>query len=201
MLPHEWKSVWITLSALHADVAEHGDKATSFVFGLIFPFAIGAAISAFLLPSTLTDVPNDKETIVSAASGILAFTGILVGFLVTLILFTGRFSYPEDTMLEELQFYVDRTKYLLYSQSVTIFAAIITTALVFIWCILVAGEAENISLLVLGHTIGGFTSICLFRTLLLPLQIYEMHVSWMEAMLESRRKAIEKEYEPSNRIE
>ena len=194
MLPHDWKSAWITFSALHADVRDHGDKISSFLLSLLLPFAVGAGISLYLLPDALADVPNDKEAIVSVASGILAFTGILVGFLVTLILFTGRLSYPENTKIEELQFYVDRTRYLLYSQTVTLFAAILTTALVIVWCVLVAGEANKITLIIIGHAIGGFTCVSLIRTLLLPLQIYEMHIAWMEAILEARREAIKREY-------
>lgn len=194
MLPHDWKSAWITFSALHDDVAEHGDRAASFVFSMLLPFAFGVIVSTWILPDALANPPRDKETIVSVASGILAFTGILVGFLVTLILFTGRFSYPESTKIEELQFYVERTRYLLYSQTVTLFAAIVTTALVIVWCILVAGEANKTTLLIIGHTIGGFSAISLTRILLLPLQIYEMHISWMEAMLEARREAVESEY-------
>lgn len=199
MLPHDWKSAWSTFSALHADVREHGDKISSFLLSLLLPFAIGVGISLYLLPDALADIPNDKETIVSAASGILAFTGILVGFLVTLILFTGRLSYPDNTRIEELQFYVDRTRYLLYSQTVTLFAAILATALVIVWCVLVTGEANKTTLLVIGHTIGGFTCVSLIRTLLLPLQIYEMHISWMDAMLEARREAIAREYAPEKK--
>ena len=194
MLPHDWKSAWSTFSALHADVAEHGERAASFLVSFFLPFLVGVVVSILILPPALVDVSRDKETIVSLASGVLAFTGILVGFLVTLILFTGRLSYPKKTGIEELQFYVDRTRYMLYSQIVTLFSAIITTALVLIWSVLVAGNFNISSILIMGHCASGFFSVCLIRSILLPLQIYEMHVSWMNALMAARRDEIEKEY-------
>jgi len=185
-------SALYSLRLLREEVRLHGDHWAQVGFGFSIPSGIGLAIAWWLLPAALTQ--TDKASMLAVAAGVLAFAAILVGFVVTLMLFTGRIELPSSAQVEVVAGFADRTRYLLYSQAVTLFAATILSALVILFCIMVAAGSERLSLLCIGLAIGGFTSMCLFRACLLPLQIYEIHVAGLQMLIDKAQDELSKKY-------
>ncbi|WP_111266308.1 hypothetical protein [Marilutibacter maris] len=108
---------------------------------------------------------------------LLAFSALVVGFIVALMLFTGTVGNMAALSLEQLQAHTARIKYLLVSQTTTLAAALLTTISAIVWLILFSVSAQKLLIDVNSGLIGGFMLITLIRTVLLPLQIFELHAA------------------------
>lgn len=192
VIPHDLKGAVATWRMLRSEVVRHGDRFASIAFGFGMPFALGAALSLALLPQGLT---GDRLGLMTSLSvGLLAFVGILVGFLVTLMLFTGRFEVPADSTFEETKRYVARVSYLLYSQALTLVASILTAALALVWTFMLVTMETHGALLIVGSVLGGFASVAMIRAFMLPLQIFEMHRAWMDSVIRAKKDSTNARY-------
>ncbi|WP_185761820.1 hypothetical protein [Xanthomonas phaseoli] len=196
MLPHDVKSAFATLKHLRARVGEHRETRAQFIFAAIL------LIAGFLLTWALVPTAPDlkKEGVASGllavAAGALAYAAILIGFVVNLMLFSGRLENPDSYSPEQLDVMVPRLRYLLYSQMVTLFAAIGLSAMTLLGSLVVAAEVGRVALSPILLLSGGFAFLCVVRTALLPLQIYELHETSFGSMLGSSRKAARSRHAP-----
>lgn len=190
MLPHEWKAAGSSLRDIQAEVKRHREEWRQIAMGFALPMAGGALLGWWLLPKAVnTAVSSDSAaSLLAVAAGLLAFSAILIGFVVTLMLATGRVEISKEVQYEEVVQIVGRTKYLLYSQAVTLFAAIILCGLVVIWSLMVAGKFDVVWVKIIGSVAAGFTGLCLVRSLLLPLQIWELHSAGLDYLLRKQRR-------------
>jgi len=171
------QAAWSTLAAMHA--AHRGP----FV-ALWLPFLIGAVIAALVVP--LLD-GADPTAAMSIMGALVAFGGLLVGFVVTLMLFTGHSIDFETLTYEQVDAYTRRIKYLLVSQAVTLLSALMLAVLAVVWMTLYAIGASLAAMYGVGAALGGFGMLCLVRMVWLPVQVFELH----EAGLEGARKRAE----------
>ncbi|MBO2930907.1 hypothetical protein [Metapseudomonas otitidis] len=114
-------------------------------------------------------------------SAMIAFCGVIIGFVITSMLFSGRSEYAERLSLEQVKKYCLKTKYMLLSQSNTLFSYIFCSAFLIASMILLKmGALESfryfISLSMAFLFLGGY------RTLILPYQIYEVHSFALESI-------------------
>ena len=196
MLPHEWRAARDSFRDLRSEVLKHKEAAAQFALGFIAPFGLGAAISWTLLPATIARVAQGSGAaeLLAVAAGVLAFAAILIGFVVTLMLSTGKVELPSHIQYEEVEKFLERTKYLLYSQAVTLFAAIVLCGVIVVWSLMVAAGLDSRILVPVGAIAGGFTGICLIRSMLLPLQIWELHRAGFDYLLASWRRASDEKH-------
>ncbi|WP_447784351.1 hypothetical protein [Stenotrophomonas bentonitica] len=189
MLPHDISTAVTTLKRLRGQVGEHKEAAAQLIFALAF-MILGAGITWFFAPSSSKLVDASSGALLAVAAGALAYAAILIGFVVNLMLFSGKIESAGDYSPEELELVVDRIRYLLYSQMVTLFAAIGLSAMTLLMSLLLAAGEWGLGARVVLAATGGFALLCIVRTAVLPLQIYELHeASFLSLLLQSRKAA------------
>ena len=106
-------------------------------------------------------------------NAIIAFAGVIIGFVITAMLFSGRSQYLTKMTYEQTLLYAHKTRYMLMSQINTLFA--------FLMCLLFSvltmvsiksGYLHAPTALVFA---SGFFVLGCYRILLLPFQIYDVH--------------------------
>lgn len=185
-VPYEWAIAGHTLAEMAQTLGHMRASSLRFLVGSGIPFALGAGVG-LLLRSQMADA--DASTRVAVAAGILAFTGILIGFTVTLMLFTGRIDRAAEMSVAYLYAYAARIRALLVSQATTLFIAVITGVVTLVWTLLLASTPVHAGTVPTGVVLAGLTAVCLARTFLLPFQIYELHETWLRDLLLDREQA------------
>lgn len=182
LLPEEWRTAAETLSAMNRVAGPLSRSYPRSLVAFVVPFACGAAPASLFMPSLAASA--DATVPMSIMAGILAFGGLLVGFVVTLMLFTGRLENPSRLSFEQAEAYVGRIKYLLASQAMTLFAALMLSLLAVVWMVLFAMKVAPASMVVVGIVLCGFGGVCLMRMFLLPMQIFELHEEALDDAIE-----------------
>jgi len=188
--PVEWRTL---LSMMSAWEAESGrvEIVRRFALGFVLPFLLGAVPSYFFMPRLLG---ASEQLLLALMAAFIAFGGIVAGFVVTLMLFTGRIDNSGDMNYEAAKGFSVRLKFLLASQAATLFSSLMLCFSSSAWIIV---RGMN-----LGHWIVGFfwvivfglMMLCLVRMLALPMQIFEMHESWLDALIDSKEEQVNKKY-------
>lgn len=181
IVPMEW-ATWGTVSSeMVRWRAPNRDERRRGLLFAVGTFALGSIPAALLS----TQVAALSEGALAAIfGGFLAFSGLLAGFLVTLMLFTGRLGATDGLDIEALRNYGSRLRYLLVSQAVTLVCAMSVAMLAIFYLIISFGSAP---LLVHSTTLallGGCLVQCVARSLLLPVQIFELHDAHLDDELE-----------------
>lgn len=122
-------------------------------------------------------------------NAIIAFSGVIIGFVITAMLFSGRSQFLGKLTLEQAHRYVLKTKYILMSQMNTLFA--------FLMC-LVFSLLTMLSLktsLVFSKDFSiffaaGFFFLGCYRMLILPFQIYDIHSFALNNLLEDSAEEV-----------
>ncbi|UYZ82954.1 hypothetical protein MTZ49_10065 [Entomomonas sp. E2T0] len=139
---------------------------------LILPIIIGCVIGWIITYNLKSTQYEDINNIISIIITILT---VLSGFMVTLMLFTGRTSGAKTLTVDQISLYINKVSYLFFSQTLTLFIHIVCIILCLIWFIFQETTTNptilNISLI----TCIGFFNLSLLRILILPFQIYEIH--------------------------
>lgn len=144
----------------------------SLVLNLVFLVAGGAV--GYMLSIDAQDKILDS---------LLSFCAIVIGFVITAMLFSGRNQSADKLGLEQARVYALKTKYILVSQTQTLIA--------FLFCVgfsLFAIMCKNSKLssvdsqLVFALAMGYF-SLGVYRTIFLPFQIYDVHSFALESLI------------------
>ncbi|KAA8739139.1 hypothetical protein FE275_19430 [Pseudomonas koreensis] len=159
--------------------------------GSLFPIVLGGGIGwwAVINNADLKSVESLKDVV----TNVLTFASVLAGFMVTLMLFTGRTSGTKLLTVDQAPEYVQKVTYLLFSQAFTLIIHIGCIVLCVAWLFMLGVKSSPAVGLWLLVAVFGVVSLSLFRTVLLPFQIYEVHLFELEAMLEEKYR----EYEES----
>jgi hypothetical protein len=190
-LPSEW-ATW-------GDVAgemgrfrspDRREKVRNRLFSVLI-FALGAIPGALASPAV---VELSEGALGAIFGGVLAFCGLLVGFLVTLMLFTGRLGAVQSLSFEDLRSYGSRLRYLLVSQAVTLAFAMICAVLCISYLIVYFLGAPLLLHSVNLAMLLGFLMLCLARSALLPIQIFELHDAHLHDELSAKAEDNNKKY-------
>ncbi|MCW2290915.1 hypothetical protein M2262_000965 [Pseudomonas sp. BIGb0408] len=103
----------------------------------------------------------------------IAFSGIIIGFTITSMLFSGRSQYLTKLTYEQTILYAHKTRYMLMSQINTLFAFLM--CLLFCMLSMVSMKSGILEKSVVIAAASGFLTLGCYRILLLPFQIYEVH--------------------------
>ncbi len=135
-----------------------------------------------------------ENTLFALLAGVIALGSLLAGFMVTLMLFTGRIEQASALTLEELQAYARRIKFLLSSQAQTLFAAVLSAVFAIVWLCFFALSLDVAAQRIVGAVCFGFTAVALLRCILVPLQIYEIHEATLDDAVADRIKQEQEKY-------
>lgn len=171
ILPPEWSNAFATLKVMNGAAPRTPVGAAA--FGWLAPFLVGA-VGSYFFAIRLAE-PARVGTLLAILAAVLAFGGLLVGFLVTLMLFTGRLHSLDGMKLEVVKGYAARVRYLLASQASSLGSALVMSLLSVIAMLLAGVEAPQVSTALMSAATFGFFTVCAVRSLLLPMQIYELH--------------------------
>lgn len=137
------------------------------------PIAIGAGVGYWL--SSFEMVPQRIDAIRSVVTGILTFVAVLAGFMVTLMLFTGRTDGAKSLRVDAAELYVEKVTYLLFSQALTLAIHLLCALCCIAWLMLQGSDVVDWAERALLIATFGLLALSMLRALLLPLQIYEVH--------------------------
>jgi len=156
----------------------------------VVPISLGAALGYWLSEGGAQGA--QAVALKDIMTGIMTFISVLAGFMVTLMLFTGRSGGAKLLSVDQAPLYVEKITYLLFSQAVTLAVHIVCILACLIWLIVQShGQA-----MVLGQWLFvisiGLLILSMFRTLLLPFQIYEVHHFELTAMVEEKNEEFRK---------
>ncbi|WP_273228711.1 hypothetical protein [Pseudomonas kuykendallii] len=143
------------------------------LFAAAVPFLIGGGASFLLVPDV--SALQDKSQLKDVITNVMTFSSVLAGFIVTLMLFTGRTEGANSLDVDQANNYISKVKYLIFSQIVTL---LVYLACIFscLWWLIVFGlQLKSCYLSMSWHSTAGLLLLSIFRTVLLPLQIYEVH--------------------------
>jgi hypothetical protein len=188
VIPPEWAAVRAAARAMHDVTDDKGSLVRAFLNAGI-PFVLGASISA-PFADAVANGTIASEMVNGVLASVSAFGGILVGFLINLMLFTGRVQSRAETSFEVVREAVKRVKYLLVSQTSTLLAAIGMVVFTILWLALIALAVDQFIVVLVGAMLGGFTGLALVRTILLPFQIFELHEYTLDDAVEEAKLRI-----------
>lgn len=153
----------------------------------VLPLVAGG-VTAYLVLSKAS-VQSSPEGLDSVVSSILTLASVLAGFMVTLMLFTGRTTGTSSLTVDQLPRYIDKITYLIFSQAFTLFILIFTSMLCIMWMV-ISSETTAWSpyIIIFGAVISGFIVLSLLRVILLPFQIYEVHRFELDSIYEEKVK-------------
>lgn len=170
----------------------HGATRTSrFWIKQIFAAAVPVAGGSYL--TWILSSPElclNQETIRSIIFGVMTLSSVLAGFLVTLMLFTGRSPSATALTLDQTENYVGKVKYLLFSQAATLVIHLLVITIAIAWLIAEAASSGIILQRVLLSCFAGTLLLSLVRTLLLPFQIYEIHEFELNSLISEKKNKI-----------
>lgn len=128
-------------------------------------------------------------------NAVIAFDGVIMGFVITAMLFSGRSQYATKMTYEQTLLYAHKTRYMLMSQINTLFAFLMCL----LFCVLTM-VAIKVHLKVengfLDKTVpvvlaSGFFALGCYRILLLPFQIYDVHSFALDSLVaETEEKVV-----------
>jgi len=184
LIPDEWQSLPALLRQILGIVGKTSHAYLKMLVGFALPFAAGSALGLYAIPMT----PSTSEALIR---GVLSFAGLLSGFMVTLMLFTGRTEKTDSLSLEAAREYRDKVIYLLWSQTQTLVFSL-TTALMSVLWMLAESRSNSLMLEILTVGLFGFLAVALVRTVLLPLQIFDLHQFALNMMVSEKADALRK---------
>lgn len=176
-----------------------GRGPAAFVRALV-AFALGFAVGAvpalwFAGPLSAT---KDSGSALGIMSALLAFGGLLTGFVASLMLFSGRLENPSRLTFEMAVAYRARLRFLLASQASTLVASLLQCVLAVSWMVLYAIHCAHASLAFLAVVVFGFAGVCVLRMLLLPMQLFELHEEALDAAVSILEEEARARYAPTD---
>jgi len=187
-IPDDWQSATKARSDIIQQSKQPQNGKAKQIVAFVIPIITGALIGIYSYPFI------KKDVIVA----IITISGVLAGFVITLMLFTGRVSGSDSLDYEASIAYRAKITYLLWSQLNTFGSYIITVLICIAWIAITENGARlsnthsdyHISLNVLSVIVTSFTALSMVRTYLLPYQIYEVHKFSLDALVKSKEKEI-----------
>lgn len=168
LIPEEVRNAKLVRNEL-ADVAKSGASNGVYLAWNLAVLAFGGVLGYF--GSGFVD-----DNLLNA---VIAFDGVIMGFVITAMLFSGRSQFVSKMSYEQTALYAHKTRYMLMSQINTLFAFLM--CLLFCVLTMIASKAvikavvpESV-LIILVVMSSAFFALGCYRILLLPFQIYDVH--------------------------
>lgn len=160
------------------------------IFAFLAPVLIGVFISYFVVPDI--SIFKDKGTLKDVITNIMTFGSVLAGFVVTLMLFTGRTDGANSLSVDQANDYISKVKYLIFSQILTLIVYLSCILTCLWWLVCYGLEFAPVYLNFSWHLTAGLLLLSVLRTVLLPLQIYEVHDFELQTLHDEKTDDYEK---------
>jgi len=170
LIPEEVRNAKLVSDELE-DVARSASSNAAYVGWNFIILALGGILG--LLGSSFVD-----DNLLNA---IIAFDGVIIGFVITSMLFSGRSQYLTKLTHEQTLRYVHKTRYMLMSQINTLFAFLM--CLLFCVLSMVAMKSGALDKSISIVLSAGFFTLGCYRVILLPFQIYDVHSFALDNLL------------------
>ncbi|WP_176513486.1 hypothetical protein [Pseudomonas faucium] len=164
LIPEEVRNAKLIRDEL-GEIAASGSNNFAYLLWHLVILGIGGALGYFGAPFVDDNLLN----------AVIAFSGVIMGFVITAMLFSGRSQFLTKMTHEQTLLYAHKTRYMLMSQINTLFAFLMCL----LFCVLTmislkvkSGFLNSTALVVLS---SGFFGLGCYRVLLLPFQIYDVH--------------------------
>jgi len=172
LIPEELRNAKKVSDAL-ATVASMSKSNLSYLVWNFAVFLIGAILGFF----------SGKVVDEALLNAIITFDGVIIGFVITAMLFSDRSQYVSKMTYEQTKIYSARTKYMLMSQINTLFSFLVCLV-----CSLLAMLAMKANVMldkvILISLVAGYFFLGCYRMLLLPFQIYDIHSFALDNLVE-----------------
>lgn len=182
LIPDDWLSAARAAHDMGRVVRNTSYATTRRVIGFGLPMLIGVVIGIIFHAKISSNI----------SESVLTLSGVLAGFVVTQMLFTGRVAGAELLGFEDVKEYAEKIIYLLWSQVLTLMVYL-ATALVALGHMTVDDKTPEVIGLMLSALLIGFLSVAIIRTVLLPYQIYEIHRFSLNALIHEKEKLVNEE--------
>jgi len=136
-------------------------------------FAIGGVVGYMLSVSA-----QDK-----ILDSLLSFCGIIIGFVITAMLFSGRNQSADKLELEQARVYALKTKYILVSQTQTLIAFLFCVGFSLFAIMCKNSKLSSVDTQLVFALAMGYFSLGVYRTVFLPFQIYDVHSFALESLI------------------
>lgn len=166
-------------------------------FAAAVPFLVGGLIGYFL--SCAATDQTQLEGVRQVVTGILTFVAVLAGFMVTLMLFTGRTEGAKSLSVDDAPIYVEKVTYLLFSQALTLAIHLFCGLFCIAWLMLQSVDVDPVVSQVTLVVTFGLLALSMLRALLLPFQIYEVHHFELDSVVVEKREQFRREMEDAGR--
>jgi len=165
------------------------------LFAMLIPILLGIMCGWLLVKYAGTEQPADGGIFKDVVIAAMTLASVLAGFMVTLMLFTGRTSGANEVSIDDTQDYIAKICYLLFSQALTLIIHVCSVVFGLAWLALFSVSAATAITNAIFCITLGFMCLSLARTLLLPFQIYEVHHFELKAMADAKNAAFIKSLE------
>jgi len=153
------------------EVARTGSSNAAYLCWNVAVLIVGGIVGFF--GSTFVD-----DNLLNA---VIAFAGVIIGFVITAMLFSGRSQFLTKMTHEQTLLYAHKTRYMLMSQINTLFAFLM--CLLFSVLTMVAMKSGFLHAPTALVFASGFFVLGCYRILLLPFQIYDVHSFALENLI------------------
>ena len=162
LIPEEVRNAKLISDEL-GEVARTGSSNAAYLCWNVSVWVVGGGLG--YLGSSFVD-----DNLLNA---IIAFAGVIIGFVITAMLFSGRSQYLTKMTYEQTLRYAHKTRYMLMSQINTLFAFLM--CLLFSVLTMVSMKSGYLHAPTALVFASGFFVLGCYRILLLPFQIYDVH--------------------------
>lgn len=181
LLPDEWLSAAEASQDLWSVLSKTVHGLVKTLFSLLAPFILGSVFFYFVNLKLINLVSIINADFLRALLTVMA---ILTGFMITTILFTGKPNGLAALNSQELKDVRDKISYLVLSQCLTLISHIVT-ALFCLTCIAFFSFVRTLPLWA-AVILAGLLLNSLMRSLILPLQIWEVHAFSLDVEISER---------------
>lgn len=195
LIPDEIQSAQAAASDMLAVATKTSHFWFKQLFAMLLPICLGALCGWLLVNYAGTSEPKDGGIFKDIVIAAMTLASVLAGFMVTLMLFTGRTSGASEVSVDDTQDYIAKICYLLFSQALTLIIHVCSVVFGLAWLALFSVSAATIITDIIFCVTLGFMCLSLARTLLLPFQIYEVHHFELKAMADAKNAAFMKSLE------
>jgi len=170
LIPEEVRNAKLISDEL-GEVARTGSSNAAYLCWNVAVLLVGGALGYF--GASFVD-----DNLLNA---IIAFAGVIIGFVITAMLFSGRSQFLTKMTYEQTLRYAHKTRYMLMSQINTLFAFLM--CLLFSVLTMVAMKSGFLHAPTASVFASGFFVLGCYRILLLPFQIYDVHSFALENLI------------------
>ena len=164
LIPEEVRNAKLIKDEL-GQVAASGSSNCAYLIWHLVILGIGGSLGYFGAPFIDDNLLN----------AVIAFSGIIMGFVITAMLFSGRSQFLSKMSHEQTMLYAHKTRYMLMSQINTLFSFLMCLLFCILTMISIKVKSGIFSSTTLVALSAAFFGLGCYRILLLPFQIYDVH--------------------------